>query len=659
MVGLPVGGFGLSRWGLIDNSLEGRQAVYFPHFFNKRVPTDPLANRAWRHRWFLTTNESERKAIRKMAAEDFLWWLTGFASIFDAGDETGKPGPIPFIPYEFQIELFTALWDSMHVSRRPVRVKKPRRLGLSYMVIALFQHCWQFQANRHLLVGSHREDVVDGATSMSRGSKFAGEWSKLLPKFDFMQVWQPPWLLPRGFVPREEPNRVSMRIMNPENGSIVWGTSAASRSGHGERGYAMLWDEASRTDNLYEIIGGMQAFTPCKFWVSTIGNLDHPFSTLLKDAPGIVQLNPQWWMNPEYTEGLKIDAETGKHWSPWLQRKLDEINSDPVKANELYFADETQQIGGYYNPDTFRAMLGTSDKPGTVMAPLHRGEPDIIETRSGEAIRLNIARFVDQANGRMMMWINSGPDGRPPRGTRYVLGVDVAAGTQDSAGRGASNSVIAGADWLTGDLAFEFVCHGVTPTELARITVALGYWFEGDDHLPAYVVFERNGPGGEFGSALVKTFRYPNVYIEDRDHSPETKFGWHKDGRGDDARLAFGLHRVMICDGRFKERSMDCVNEMRHYQHNSNGRGAPVHSASLVSEDPSGSRENHGDRVIARVCLCQALQRPYATLPKKGMAPWGSYKHGRLLQEEAEEVARSNDWDGWREDTLLTTGADW
>ena len=54
-----------------------------------------------------------------------------------------------------------------------------------------------------------------------------------------------------------------------------------------------------------------------------------------------------------------------------------------------------------------------------------------------------------------------------------------------------------------------------------------------------------------------------------------------------------------------------------------------------MTDDPSGARENHGDRVIARICICQALQRPYATLPKRGEAPWGSYRY--MKEEEQRE----------------------
>jgi hypothetical protein len=617
----------MSRWNLIDNSLESRQHHWFPHFMAGRVPLDPEANRLWRIKHFNTTNPAERKLIRKMCSEDLLFFVTGFGSIFYADPtDGGEPGPIPFIPYDFQIELFTALWDAMHCSRKSARVKKPRRLGLTWMIVFLFQHCWQFMANRHLLVGSRREEEVDGTAAISKGGSFVGEWSKMLAKFDFAQIWQPSWLLPDGFRPRTEPYRVRMKIMNPENGSMVWGTSAASTAGRQERGYAAFWDEAAHTENLYEIIGGLSKFSPSKFWVSSIANIDHAFSTTLRESPGTVQLEPQWWMHPDYGKNLTIDPVTGKRSSPWLIAACDELGNDPLLCNMEIHADESQQVGGYYATGTYLTMTGGATP--TVMPPLHVGELDIVERED----RRHVTRFCPQLNGRWSFWQHFDREGRPPRNTRYIFGIDTAGGTMNTGGRGASKSVVAVADWMTGELVCEFVTDGVQPLELAWIVEAMGHWFEGDDHEPALVVPESNGPGGQLVDALVRKLHYNRVWQKD---ITKLEYGWFKDGRGQDARLAFGLHQEMICDGRFKERSAECVREMRHYQHSPTGKGAPVHSAALLSDDPSDKGENHGDRVISRLCICQALQTPYETLRQSGRARYGSYRYAKEQDEMA------------------------
>lgn len=611
-------------FGIIDQSLQNRQRLFFPHFASGKIPLEPVANVAYRRRMYLTSDKKLQRLIKKMCSEDFLFWLYTFGYLFDAGDESGKPGPVPFAHMEFQVELLTGLWACLHEDRCSARVKKPRKLGLTWMLIALFAHAWQFRRDCHLLIGSHREEEVDGSVTISKGGIWSGEWSKLLPKMDFIHLHQPRWLLPQGYTPRQEPCRTRLKIVNPENGSIVWGTSAASRAGHGSRGYAAAWDEAAHVETLFDILGGLSEFAPCKIYISTIDDLGHPFSTILRNAPGIVQYNPEWWMHPDYSKNMTISTN-GERMSPWLRKKLDEIGNDPIIANRQYYAREDMQIGGYYHPKTFEIMLGNLrqgslyGKPPTVMDPFWSGELDIIDTKEGP----RVSRFCDQVNGRWKLWFNFDASGRPPRGTRYIQGADIAAGTVDSGGRGASNSVLAFVDWMTGELVAEFVADGVPPQDLARIACAAGFWFEGDDFMAARTTFERNGPfGAAFGTVLSETYRYPNIW-----RAPDAKMGWHK---GAEAQPAFALHQLMICDGRFKERSKKCVDEMTCYQNPSSGKGAPVHTAALYSEDPSGARDNHGDRVITRIVICQVLEHPYEVHQKKGEAPWGS---ARMLSE--------------------------
>jgi hypothetical protein len=254
-----------------------------------------------------------------------------------------------------------------------------------------------------------------------------------------------------------------------------------------------------------------------------------------------------------------------------------------------------------------------------------------------------VTRFCNQPTGRWKFWFHADASGRPPKNTRYVGGIDTAAGTTDTGGRGASNSVIAFADWSSGELVAEGVFSGLQPYELARIAVAAGLWFEGDDFMGALLVPESNGPGSQLIDCLVKKSHYMNVWQPDP--SDPEKYGWFKRGGSspDDkgsARLAFGLHQQLICEGRFKERSMDCIKEMRHYQHNPTGRGAPVHSASLLGDDPSGARENHGDRVTARICLCQVIQKPYQIAAQKGAPVWGSYRWAKEREEK-----ESKEWE--------------
>ena len=620
----------MSRYGLIDRTVEGRQRLYFPHFFDNKVPLKPAENETWRFRAFATASPKDRKQLIRMCREDFLFWLTGFVSIYDAGDESGEPGRTSFIPYPFQIEMFTSLWSAMYDARCQVRVKKPRRMGVSWGVAALFEHCWQFMGERQLLIGSHREEAVEGAVSVAKAGRAIGEWSRLLPKFDYIQIYQPTWMLPNDFVPRMEPYRTKMKFVNPETGAIIWGTSASSRSAHGDRGWAAWWDEAAKTQNLYEIIGGLSAFSPCKIWTSTIGDLSHPFSTVLKESPSIVQVPLSWEMHPDYAKGITVNEETGDPTSPWLERKLSDINYDPMLANSQYLCDEGFQVGSFYGAgetNSLRTIFGGGSEPGTLKAPVRRGELVITESGQGPVV----TGFADSDRGRWKLWFDL-DDGKPPH-MNVVWGADVAQGQTDNRGQGNTNSTLC--VLLQGEDRVERVAscaaHGLVPYEFAQLVALFIRWLCPDREPPGN--YDNIGPGGEFGMVLRTRFHYDNLWVDpsvstNKKNDPAKRaFGWNK-GRDERSLHWFALHRSMIAEGKFIERDEDCAVEMREFQYDPTGKGPPLYLPSMKSQDPSGARENHGDRVIGAIAaLIAAVSRPWAQEleevgPKPGSWDW-------------------------------------
>ena len=610
----------MSKYGLIDKTTEGRMRAYFPHFMNGDVPLQPAANEQWRYRVFATSNYKDQQALKRMPSEDLLWWMAGFCSVYDAGDESGVPGRLSAIPSEFQIELMTALWSAVYDKRSQIRVVKPRRMRATWSVIMLLQHMWQFMGERQALVGSHREEEVDGTVAVAKAGRFVGEWSRLLPKMDYVQLYQPKWMLPNGFIPRQEPYRTRMKVVNPETGAIIWGTSASSTAAHGERGWLAYWDEAALTENLYDIITGLSAFSPCKIWTSTVSDLSHPFSTILKDAPTIMQVKLHWSMNPEYTEGLSVDPQTGKKTSPWFERRCADLGFDRTLINKVLEADETVQEGCFYGgapgrPNCLTTMFGLPGKQPTVQPYVRRGELVIIDSKEGP----KATGWLDQPNGRWRLWRDLDKDGRFPD-MKLLWGADIAAGGTDDRGMGKSNSVLVAGEHQTLDVVATFVAHGLVPYEFAQVAAAGLRWLgRGREFFGS---FENNGPGKEFGDVLKKRLKYQEIHCEVKGEG--STLGWYKGG--DENTLDwFSLHRQMICEGSFVERDEDCAMEMREFQYNPIGRGPPIYLPSMTSPDPSGARENHGDRTIARIAMIVASKsRPFEKENERHMPPAGS-----------------------------------
>jgi len=630
----------LSRWGIIDSTLEGRQLAYFPHYMTGKVPLEPEANRLFRSKMRGLTSARDRALVKKMCREDLLFYTATFVYIFQA---KGDPKPVPFLLHDFQVECVTLLWKCLHDKRAipghpwwgfsgqtDCRGLKPRDMGFTWFVIVLFEHGWHFMPMLQFCLGSRNADEVDGSTRDSdKGGGLGGQWSKLLPKVDFIHLNQPSWLWPEGYVPRTQPVRTFMRIVNPELGGLIEGASASPKFARGGRYYGIGFDEHAHTDHGYEIIGSSSQSSDCHIWWSS-PNGPSTAHAMLGRSP-IPQIRLEWWMNPAHTEGMTVDPDKGDRgrWSPWLEKEMARVGYDPVHINNEIWADESQATGAYYAKELFDIMLGVGTKEGTVRDPAYVGELDYRTGPTGPWV----TGFIPQASGRWKFWLRWDAAGRPVREDRYILCVDVAAGGVDAEGRGASNSAIVVVSELQCAKVAEYATHGMPVPRFAELFVAASRFFCGtDEH--GWLNWDAGGCGNEFGRLLTEEYGlHDNVYHRsNRDGT--VRAGYLKAGSRDELRRPWGLHETMLWEGRYLERSVDTVNEMRHYNHNPTG-GPPFHSSGKGVVDPSGARENHGDRTMATVLACMELSnrrnRPQrdAEIP-----PFGSYAHLKLLESK-------------------------
>jgi hypothetical protein len=341
-------------------------------------------------------------------------------------------------------------------------------------------------------------------------------------------------------------------------------------------------------------------------------------------------------MVPEHAEGMTLDPSKPREGrsSPWLEKELARIGYDPVTANNEIWADETQQAGGYYSPVLFDLLMGSSEKPGTVQPPSMAGELDIHVGPNGPWV----TRWCDQANGQWKLWLHFDVDGRPPRDDRYIMGVDVAAGTTDGYGRGYSNSAIVVISERTRAKVAEFATHAMLPHKLAEVVTAAVRWFAGSDET-AFLIYDAAGPGDQMGRVIEEDFKLVDNVYRRTDSTGHMKPGYIKPTNMVEARRPWGGHESMLWSGRYVERSVDCVGEMRFYNHNPTG-GAPVHLASKNVVDPSGARANHGDRTTATVmALIELAKRDAEPEREPDLPPWGSIKHMKMIREDREREA--------------------
>lgn len=98
----------------------------------------------------------------------------------------------------------------------------------------------------------------------------------------------------------------------------------------------------------------------------------------------------------------------------------------------------------------------------------------------------------------------------------------------------------------------------------------------------------------------------------------------------------------MLSDGSFVNLSRDAVRECREYVFSQTG--GLVHARSRSSVDPSGARDNHGDRVIADALaakLCKNSANP--KIDVRDVAKPGTLAYRRIQMADKKRKARQ-DW---------------
>jgi hypothetical protein len=112
--------------------------------------------------------------------------------------------------------------------------------------------------------------------------------------------------------------------------------------------------------------------------------------------------------------------------------------------------------------------------------------------------------------------------------------------------------------------------------------------------------------------------------------------GWHS--TTDDKTELLGEYRRVLASGEFVNRSREAIAECRSYVVATNG--VPCHSAALDDSDPTGARDNHGDRVIADALCVRGMREvsPKVIEHREAFPPssfgWRMEKRRRSRAEE-------------------------
>lgn len=518
-----------------------------------------------------------------MCSRDILFYLNAFCWLLEPREAV----KLPFITYPFQDDAIAIIQDAL--GNHDLVIEKSRDMGASWMCLTCIEWLWHFKPDIYtFLLLSRKAELVDGKGKDPKS---------LFAKLDFLHDNQPKWLMPVT-------TRMKMQYSNEDTDSSMDGESTNEFAGIADRRYALLIDEFSKMDNQNIIFRGTRDVTNCRIFNFTPEGATNMASRLVLN-PKFRKLTLHWSTHPIKAVGLYRVPEDGEvefidmdYWtaarqadtslfrtespysdrykfrSPWYDEHCDRADSTKEIAQELdidYLGSSFQ----YFNPSKLNKAMGRTT------SPYSRGE---LEHDKGRPLQ-----FDRGAQGLFHLWIHLDTLGNPPlHNCRYVVGADISAGT------GASNSTLCVGDAITHVQIAEYANPNIRPEEFALLAVAVCRWFKNPSGQGADLIWEAPGPGREFGGA-VQDLGYGNIYWDFQGRKRRKFPGWTPI-KEEKRELIFN-YKTAIYEERFHVKSHLQLDECRYYVHRPDGW--VEHTGQASPDDPSGARENHGDRPLA------------------------------------------------------------
>lgn len=569
---------------------QGRSKLIEYHL---AVPRDRIENVRFRQRMWKEGLRSKEKAsfIRHCCTVDPLFFVNTFCWTYQP---TWCPDcPVqPFITFPFQEQGLKKFAES--TGRFDLALVKSRGIGASWIAMYEVLRRWLFFRMQSLLLVSRKEKLVWNP----------GDLDALFSKIEFALNHLPTWMRPPF-------DLYEMRLVNKRNRSVVNGTATTGDIARGGRRTLIVLDEFAAFDppsTSYEALAATQSATNSRWFISTPQGVGNAFYDIVHKVGGsdIETLDWGWEHVPFMRRGLyrtengklKILDESydfppdyqfildGRLRSPWYDNERKRMPLASLAAQELD-RDFLGSGSPFFRPEELRAVESTYIRP-----------PDKVGFIDDEGL------FVEEHDstvaGKLRLWF-APLGGKSPRDRKYAIGVDISAGT------GASNSCLSVVDLTTGEKVAEWASPNISSYEFADLVYKVGHWFSDFQQIPAYVIHDALGPGREFGKRL-EELGYGNLHFQFEDGTSgltrkKIPGFWSTPPA---KRVLLGEFGQAMLRGQFIQRSEEALKECREYRYTGSGNIEHVRAAS--SQDPSGARENHGDRVIADALACRAIK---------------------------------------------------
>ncbi len=617
------------------------------------VPKDPVENLRWRKDTLAQAADSAsvRDDLRVMCSRDILFFINAFGWTHDPRPNDFGISVVPFITYEYQDEALIKI--AQVLGREDVCCAKSRDMGASWLfLIAIYHDFYRSYYVSHLLV-SRTEAYVDKADDPKA----------LFWKLDFFHAQLPSWLRPSV-------KRTHLNLTNLDNGATIDGTATTDDIGRGDRRKSILLDEYAAFDlnQGYLALAASQSATYCRLYNSTYQGTHGAFyDASLLDIP---QLRFKWTRHAVKTRGLYTAVANQLRILDhdfWHELTVGEMRERyPLVGRKMKGDDADLAIGRYpwrldgwerspwFDCEEIRTPIPAILAQEVMMEPQGSGAPAfdaqviaelesteasdpvatgtfVYDTESAEPIE-----FFEADEGDMRLWLPFDMNGDPPRGY-YVLGADISEGT------GYSETAFVIGDRSTGEKVCEYTNRLIDKIDAAIYCAALCRWFQSPEEVPAFCIWEDNGPGQQFGRRFMELRTGGGVYLREtkrsiRGRNKTLTPGWWSD-KNTKRHLLYDYFAA-IKNRNFLNRSKRALRQLYKYQYAKDGVSLTYpHSGESILAGVAG--EGHGDIATADALCWQGMKEMVKRDPKESYKiPDSCYAKRRDQRRKKRELAK-------------------
>ena len=578
------------------------------------IPDDPELNAIWREKTAYYTNldnhdaEILRGRIREKCKDDFWFWSCGFAYCHEPRN-IGET-KVPFLPWPHQRPVVDHILKV--IGKKDVRLVKSRAQGATWIMVLIAVWLWLF----------HRGSVVNFVSKDMDAADKPGDMNSIGAKVQWLLTMLPGWMV--GKQKKDWDRNRSEHTFTRSDGETAMAFFACTANvATGGRALIFFMDEHAKHPRPQDkdAMASTQPVSNCRVCLSTPFGMGGEFARMVHDDTiDEPLLKLCWWDNPTQNKGLyriskgrpvAVDEEkhgplpkkyhdhrkwmrlkerllergydltTDRFRSPWYDEECLRQGANPVLIAQEYDINFGAE-GAQYFSETLVNRLKNSAKRPRLIGEFHVD----LQTLTGT--------WSENEDGRFRLWCELDMMNNPPIG-EYVVANDVASGI---GGSQSSNSAIAVFNRRTGTKVASFASPAVLPYNLAEIAIGLCRWFVNYKGSPAFLIWEANGYGREFGLRVEQSgFHHYFRRQTSKDaplHSPDSKYaGYWTTKRSH----LLGPYREALLEGYFDDPDRESIEELRQYQMGADGE--PYHVGEDDKGDPSGAKSAHGDRVVA------------------------------------------------------------